>query len=132
MSEKAKVTSTNPIIQKCLDILYSGRAVVERDRVCDGSYIFWVYVDDEKCFTVTDSGVTIGREKFGINEHIGGLDFSDVSFLYAKCLETIPTDEKRSESALNSLDEANKVISAPAPVSFRDKFRAFFARGRAR
>lgn len=106
-------TSTNPIIQKCLDVLKSDK--LEIKKVSDtNAYI--IYCNNKHAFTIMKNAVfnapgcveydlDVDNIKFGTNKYYEGLDFSDLKKLYVVCVsEYEKRTTQRRERVLNYLD----------------------------
>jgi len=134
MSENKKYTSTNPIIQKCLDILDSGNASVSYKPYSPDEYTFTVRVNGKRIFETTRYRLYIANKEFGRSEKINDLDFHDIDeVLYSRLYKENINNAKLVADTLNFLDESTDVVTrAPIQLSFRDKVRSFFARGRTR
>ena len=110
--------STNPIIQKCLDILKPDNTF-KINRVSDLNS-FMVYCNKQRAFTISKTAtfdtpdcvmydVDIDNIHFDTKHFYKGLDFSDLKILYELCKSEYDKCEKqRQQHVLNYLDNCNK------------------------
>lgn len=98
--------STNPIIQKCLDILNNPDIKIEETS----KRVSTVIVDKKIVFLVSDLGLYLPDNiTFYVDRMENGMDFSDIPMIWEKTREIVQSHEtEKVQKALNLLESEPK------------------------
>ena len=106
MNTSERIQSKNPIIQKCLDIVYGGNVTISRSGLTG----YLVKCNDKRIFAIDSFGtfyeVQINDIEF---RYQVGQDKTDAGALYGLCVaEHVRQTQLRTAAALNYLNSFTK------------------------
>lgn len=135
MNEKEFIKSDNPIIQKCLDIIYSGNFKIAKVHDFDNYVVYLKYRNFvvskiSNPFNLKDIQykLDIDGTLFLSHKQYSGLNFADISELYNLCvLEYNKREKQRIQSALDYIDNFGTGMQ-PNSKSHIGKAKNFWSR----
>lgn len=99
MSEKEIKVSSNPIIQKCFDILALDSTVISGDET-----VFFVERGGKRVFDVSQVKITVNGDDYYYSKKRNGMDFFDGIEVYNMCREEwLRGESKRFQKSLDYL-----------------------------